>query len=152
MIFLFLELNKKHVGLRRCNLFSGFLLQLNVLILYCKIWTILALYCDAFIACHKIFINFSYSAKKTMMSIKQAKFSLFCCHCWWQRFFLLMYSQICCEIRLLWWNKFMKSIEIKWNLIKFLMKKYKSLVIQFKSSDSYTLCSCSYRQVVVLWG
>ena len=57
------------------------------------------------------------------MAIKHAKFLLLCCHCWWLRFFLLMYSQFCCEIKLLWWNKFIKFIEIKWNLIKFLMEK-----------------------------
>ena len=30
------------------------------------------------------------------------------CHCCWQTFFLLMNSQFCCEIRQLWWNKFIK--------------------------------------------
>ena len=33
------------------------------------------------------------------------------CHCCWQSFFLLMNSQFCCEIRQLWWNKFIKLIQ-----------------------------------------
>ena len=42
--------NKKHFGWRRCNLFSGFLLQLNGLMLYCKPWTILEHCCNVFTA------------------------------------------------------------------------------------------------------
>ena len=108
-------INQKHVGLRRCNLFLGFLLQFKGLMLYCKLGTILAHCCNALLLnCFSYNISqFSYSAKKTIMSITHVKFSLLCCHCWWQRFFLLMYSQFCCEIRQLWWNKFIKFITIK---------------------------------------
>ena len=124
--------------------------------IYYKLWTILAHCYNAFIAyCFSFNISHFQLFRKenVIMSIKHAKFSLLYCHFWWQRFFLFMYSQFCCEIRQLWWKKFIKLIKIKKNLIKFLMKEMYiyidiCLAIQFKASNSYSLF---HTEVLISW-
>ena len=71
----------------------------NGLTLCCKLWTILAQWYMALIeysVLHIIFLTFSYSdikKGKCNNGNKTCSITLFCCHCWWQRFFLLIYSQ-----------------------------------------------------------
>ena len=60
-----------------------------------------------------------FRKESVVMAIKHAKFTLFCCHCWWQRFLLLMYNQFCCKIRQFWLKKFITSMKHKKNVIKF---------------------------------
>ena len=48
---------------------------------------------------------------------------MFYCHYWWQRFFLLMYSHVCCKIRQFRWEKFVKLMSDKQNLKTFLLKE-----------------------------
>ena len=103
--------------------------------LYCKLWTILAHWYHAFNTYHfsnNISIFQLFRKETVIMSIKHAKLSLFCCHCWWQRFFIWMYSQFCCEIRQLWWKKIIKLIKIKSNSIKFLMKEIYVLLFNLR--------------------
>ena len=104
--------------------------------LYCKLWTILECCYNAFIAkCSSYTIShFQLFRKESeIMAINHAKFWLFSCHCWCQRFFLLLYSQFCCEIRL-----------IKKNLIKYFMR-----VLLFTLRQ--VILISSFGDVILLW-
>ena len=97
-----------------------FLHSQRQLMLYCKLLTILAhLMLSLHIVFFISFLTFQlFRTEIAIMSIKHAKFSLLYCHFWWQRFFLLVYSQFCCKIgkernRQLWGKKFIKLVKIK---------------------------------------
>ena len=97
--------------------------------MHCKLWTILEHCYNPFTAycfSYNISLIRLFRKENKTMSIKHAKFRSIYCHCWWQRFFLLMNSQFCCEIRQLRWKKFIKLIkdQIEFN---FLWEKYMSL-------------------------
>ena len=75
------------------------------------------------IAFRATFSTFSYSEKNVIMAIKDAKFSLLYCHCWWHTFFLLINSQFCCEI---------SSYDERnlWNWLKILFFQFKDFLMK----------------------
>ena len=145
-------------------MFSSFLLlQLSNKITISPQW-IMVLFCivnfehfSALLKCFHCIFCFSYNIshfqlfrkENVIMTIKHVKIPLLYCHCWWQKFFLLMFSQFCCKNRQRRWKKLIKLIKDQIEFDKIFDERNTCLDTQLKASNSYSLLP--HRQPLVLW-
>ena len=109
--------------------------------LRCKLWAILGHWYNASIEYFVLHITF--------LTKECVLFALFYGHYWWKIFFLLIYSQFCCNIRktfLNWWKR-------NRNWKNFLWRKYLRLVIQFKAViliPYFCVINCAVELILVV--